>query len=90
MKVLEVKAPAAVLDYGVRWHDYIDPLETVVTSTWTISGSAQLSDPAIIGSDTQVWIAGGTLGENLILTNRITTSLMRTDERSFVVPVRPR
>lgn len=90
MKQLPIKAPAAVVDYGVRWARYLAEGDSLATSTWSIAGTATLSAPAISGTDTRVWITGGTAGENLVLTNRITTVLGRTDERSFSVPVRQR
>lgn len=90
MKQLPIKSPAAVVDYGVRWARYLAEGDSLATSTWSIAGTATLSAPAIAGTDTRVWLTGGTAGETLVLTNRITTALGRTDERSFSVPVRPR
>lgn len=78
-----IKDPAAVLDYWLDWGTWLVPGEALLTSTWTTTGTTVLGASAIFGALTQVWVSGGTRGEALTLTNQVTTSDGRTDERSL-------
>lgn len=78
-----IKDPTAVLDYWMDWGAWLVPGESLLTSTWTTTGTPVLSLPAILGSLTQVWVSGGTRGEALTLSNRVTSSEGREDERSL-------
>lgn len=88
------KDPNAIVDYGVDYApgvfgqvDYLEDGETILTSTWTLTegdGALILSGATIIGGTrTRVVAEAGTLGTFYTLTNRITTSLGRTDDRSI-------
>ena len=85
------KDPGADLDYGFKWHKYLQTAEVVADSSWTITPSGQLaSDRDSINSDgdiTIIWFQGGVAGANYIATNHITTDLGREDERSMKVHV---
>lgn len=89
------KDPDATLDYGVNWRakGWLKPDETIVTSEWLIAGPdgalAKASDDHADGV-TRVWLTGGTLDAKYRITNRITTSAGRTDDRSFFVRIRER
>jgi hypothetical protein len=37
-----------------------------------------------------VWLSGGTLGTDYLITNHITTSKSRQDDRSMIIQVRQR
>jgi hypothetical protein len=39
-------------------------------------------------TSTTIWLSGGTAGKDYVLTNKIVTHGNRTEEKSFVVPVR--
>lgn len=82
-----VKDPAASLDYQVDWIDWLGA-DTISASTWTVANPAGgLSAGAVSFTDTtaKVWLSGGTAGQVVRVTNRITTSIGRIDERSFNV-----
>lgn len=88
------KDPNAIVDYGVDLapgvfgqDNYLEDGETISTSTWTLTegdNALILSTPSIIGGTrTRVVAEGGTLGTFYTMTNRFTTSLGRTDDRSI-------
>ncbi len=82
-----VKDPAASLDYQVDWTDWLGA-DVISASTWTVASPAGgLSAGASSFTDTaaKVWLSGGTAGQVVRVTNRITTSIGRIDERSFNV-----
>jgi hypothetical protein len=85
-----IKDPDAVLDYSVDWSKWLAG-DQIATSAWSVS------DPALeAGVDsntptrTTVWLSGGVACQAYTVTNRITTSGGRTDERSFVIQVQDR
>ena len=89
------KDPDATLDFGVDWaaRGWLQPGETIVTSEWSVSGpdnELQSSSPGHDETTTLVWLSGGTLDAKYRVTNRITTSAGRTDDRSFFVRIRER
>ncbi len=90
-----VKDPDEVLDFGIRWGDYLagnelDPADTVVTSTiLPVTGIAVDSSSYDAASQTAaVWLSGGTTGVNYSITNRVVTQGGRTYDRTLVVLVR--
>ena len=85
-----LKDQDAVLDYSVDWSKWLAG-DQIQTSSWSVS------DPAIEAADDSntttraiVWLAGGVAGQSYSVTNRITTSGGRTDERSLVIQVQDR
>ena len=85
-----IKDPDAVLDYSIEWSKWLAG-DQIQTSTWSVS------DPAIEAVDNSntptratVWLSGGAAGQSYTVTNRITTSGGRTDDRSFVIQVQDR
>lgn len=90
-----VKDPNATLDYVFDWSPWLGT-DTISTSQWTIDPSGSLS---VVGASetifanntkTRVFVTGGALKEEYILTNTITTSASRTDERSIQISIRDR
>lgn len=85
------KDPSAVLDYAIDWSDWLQVGETIASSTWTITPSGLVQNTE--SETTQVatvWLSGGTDGTQYTVTNHITTSSARTDERSLTITVRQR
>jgi hypothetical protein len=88
------KDPDATLDYGFDWEapadeggPYLESAETISASVWTVpDGLTEVSDEAD-DTTTKVWISGGTAGNSYTVSNKITTSEGRIDERSFVIIV---
>lgn len=97
-----LKDPNAQVDYTIDWNDSTDPYlasgETISTSAWAVDpqSGASPEDDIEIASDgntdttTTVTVTGGVAGRVYRLTNRITTSASRTDDRSIVVRVENR
>jgi hypothetical protein len=79
-----IKDPAAVLDYGMDWSDWLDEGETIVGTPTVVPSPAGLTISAITQADGVVsWrVSGGTLGADYIVTCGIETSLGRREERS--------
>lgn len=83
------KDPNAVLDYSVDWTKWLDG-DTIATSAWTVpAGLTKVSD-ANTTTKTTAWLSGGTADQSYTVTNRITTSGGRTEDRSFIVKVEER
>ena len=85
-----LKDPDAVLDYSVEWSKWLagDQLQT---SAWFVSDPAlQAANDSNTTTRTTAWLAGGVAGQSYTVTNRITTSGGRTDERSFVIQAQKR
>jgi hypothetical protein len=84
-----LKDPDAALDYGVDWSTYLDAGETITNSSWVIfpAGELTASTPAHDDTSTSVHLSGGDRGKIYYVTNRVTTSLGRTDDRSFTLRI---
>lgn len=87
-----LKDPDAVLDYTMDWGSgYLQSGEAISTSLWTIFPSGMtLNAAGHTASDCTITLQGGICGHIYQLTNRITTSQGRTDERSISVRVEQR
>ncbi|MCC6364928.1 MAG: hypothetical protein IT165_15530 [Bryobacterales bacterium] len=83
------KDPNAVLDYSIDWTRWLAG-DQIAASEWIVaSGLTKMADSKTATSAT-VWLSGGTAGQSYIVTNRITTSAGRTEDRSFTVRVEER
>lgn len=87
-----VKDPGAVLDYSINWAGgYLQGGETLASSIWTIfPADMTQSSAANTTSVASITVSGGAAEQIYQLTNRITTSQGRTDERSITVRVEQR
>jgi hypothetical protein len=82
--------PQAKLDYGFDWSDWLRDGEIIITSTWAIAtGLTKISD-SFSTSATTIWIKDGVAGESQVITNHITTSAGREDDRSHTLKVKDR
>jgi len=85
-----VKDAHALLDFSVDWSDWLADGETVSTSEWTVpDGLTEGAVSSAAGVET-VWLSGGTAGSTYRVSNRVSTSESRVDERSFFVRVTER
>ncbi len=91
MSVL-VKDPDAVLDYTLDWSaDYLASGETISTSSWAVTPTGLTIDSdSNDTTTTTVFVSGGTRGKIYRLTNTITTSESRTEQRSLTIRVEER
>lgn len=81
------KDPNAALDYTIDWSDWLGA-DVIAASTWTVAspaGGLVSTTPAYTNTAAKTWLSGGTAGQVVRVTNRITTSLGRIDDRSFNV-----
>lgn len=84
-----LKDPSARLDYQIDWSAWLDT-DTIATSEWTVpTGLTKYSD-SFTANSAIVWIEGGTAGEEYPVTNQITTTGGRIDQRSIKIVVRER
>jgi len=89
---VHLKDPGASLDYSINWGGgYLQPGETVADSVWTIfPGDMTQVSASHTPATATVTVSGGAAGRIYLLTNRITTSADRIDERSITVRVEQR
>jgi hypothetical protein len=84
------KDPDAVLDYSVDWSKWLAG-DQITTSIWSVDDPAiEVADDSNTSTRATVWLSGGVASESYTVTNRITTSGGRTDDRSFVIQVQDR
>lgn len=81
------KDPDSTVDYAADWSAVIQTGETISTSQWITPPGLTASGDTVNGTTTSVFLSGGTEYESYVVTNRITTSLGRTIDRSFRVKV---
>jgi hypothetical protein len=86
------KDPDAVLDYGFDWSRWLADGETITASTWEADDEGITIDDGTQFTDTtaSVWLSGGTTGAFYRLTNHVTTSDGREDDRTHTISVRER
>lgn len=85
------KDPNAVLDYGLDWTEWLG--EDIITgSVWEIAPAAELTvgNKSFTNLKTTVWLSGGEAGKSYTVTNRISTSGGRTEDKSFRVTCKER
>lgn len=85
------KDPEAILDYAIDWAAFLGDGETIAQSLWHITpsetdGLALLSESES-GTNHLAMVSGGVPGHVYRLTNRVTTDLGRTDDRSFLIRI---
>jgi len=84
-----VKDPQAKLDYLVDWTQYLG-VDTISSSSFSVGAKLTKVSEGNDASMATVWLSGGAVGDVELVTNTITTTLGRTDERSFFVSVQNR
>ena len=84
--------PSAVLDYAVDWTAWLAEGETITESTWSVPDGITQTTPAPShdGAVATIWLTGGIVGQTYAVTNHITTSQGRQDDRSISVSIHNR
>lgn len=85
-----IKDPNSRLDFGIDWTAWLEATETIVDSTWLPPDGLTTETPSVTGGKTVVWVTGGTVSQTYRLTNRITTSAGRIDDRSLTIYINER
>lgn len=78
------KDPAAILDYGWDWSDWLDS-DTISSSSWTVPAGITKQSDTNSSTKTTIWLVGGTLGETYSCVNTIVTAGGRQDDRTLIV-----
>ena len=84
---LFTKDPDALLDYSFDWSGWLGNGEEIDTSTFTSSLGIVIEDEESTPATATVWLSGGEAGLPYRVTNRITTTDGRIDERSYTIRV---
>jgi len=89
----QFRGPGAELDHGFDWAElgYLEPGETIIESNWALDpGLTRITSSIIVGTKTVVWVSGGVVGQDYVITNSFRTSAGRSDSRSHLLKVRRR
>jgi hypothetical protein len=84
------KDPSAVLDYYIDWTDWLAASETILTATWTVPAGITKDSQTLSSPLVGIWLSGGTAGTNYLISCKVVTNQVRTDERSMMIIVRDR
>lgn len=79
------KDPNAVLDWEVDWSQWLATGETITASTWTVPTGLTMQSNTFTPTAATVWLSGGTVGNDYVVTNQIATNAGRTDDRSITI-----
>ena len=79
------KDPDAILDFSVDWSTWLNEGETITASAWTVPTGLTLDSSTFDDTGATAWLSGGTHRRTYTVTNRITTSDGRTDDRSLTI-----
>jgi hypothetical protein len=82
-----IKDPDAVLDYSWDWSSWLEPGETITTSDVFVTPGITLGTTSHTNVRATAWLSGGTNASLYQVTNRISTSLGRTDDRTITIRV---
>lgn len=83
------KDPSAILDYSIDWSLWLNG-DTIQSSSWTVPQGLTKASETNNSTSATVWLSGGILGQTYTVTNRVTTTNGRTDERSILIKVEDR
>lgn len=88
------KDPGATLDYEIEWTAYLQPGESVTASDWSVApdepGGLSVSGASFSATLSRASLSAGAAGRLYRVTNRITTSQARIDERSLAIQMTER
>lgn len=81
------KDPDEVLDYQLDWSARLAG-DTIATSTWIVPAAITKDSDSNTTTTTTIWLSGGTLGDLVEITNRITTAAGRTMDQSVRLKIK--
>jgi len=84
-----IKDPDAVLDYAIDWSAWLDT-DTITDSDWTTTEGITIDSDSFTDTASTVWLSGGTAGDTYSVTNHITTTAGRQDDRSIKIKCKER
>lgn len=71
-----VKDPNDAVDYQINWSPFLG-VDTIIASTWTPDDGITVASDGRSATTTTVTVAGGTVGQEFGVRNRITTTAGR-------------
>jgi hypothetical protein len=83
------KDPDAKLDYAIDWTAWLDD-DAIDVSEWIVPDELTKEDEDATTTRGIIWLSGGEVGQELRVTNRITTAGGRIDDRSFTLQIEER
>ena len=90
MRVVDSKAPAEEIDYGVDWSAVLEAGDTITASTWSVPEGLTKGAEGLTGATTKVFLSGGELDRSYDVVNVIETSGGRTYQETIRLYVRAR
>ena len=81
------KDPDARLEWVWDWNEWLDEGETITASEFFATVGLVIDSDSNTTKTATVWLTGGTAGQVYQVTNRITTSTGRIDDRSITIRV---
>jgi hypothetical protein len=69
--------------YFFDWSEDLEPEDTIQISDIVVDGEITHLETELIGQIAPVWLSGITLGDRVVITNRITTLTGRVLDKSF-------
>ena len=83
------KDPNAELDYMLDWSAWLAG-DVIAESEWLVDSSLTLIAHSYTDTTATVWVGGGIVDTDVLVTNRITTVGGRQDDRSITLKIRER
>jgi hypothetical protein len=81
-----LKDPDAVNDFTVDWSAWLDT-DTIATSVWSSPEGMTVDLATNTATSATIWLSGGTIGLRYRVTNHITTTAGREDDRTLSIRV---
>lgn len=78
------KTPAAILNYGFDWSDWLAS-DTIASVVWTVETGVTVESQSNDATSAQVLLSGGELGSEYTVACRVTTAAGLVDERAMLV-----
>jgi hypothetical protein len=82
---LPPKDPAGIIDYGVRWTNWLPSGDTISSSSWTVPAGLVKVSEANTTTDAIIFLASGTVGQIYEVTNRIATAGGRQNDQTISI-----
>ena len=82
-----VKDPAAVLDYGWDWSQWLAEGDVITDHAVTAPEGLTVESHEATPTTVTAWLSGGTPGQVYSVVCHIVTAQGRTDERTLTLPV---
>lgn len=91
-----IKDPQAIIDYSIDWSDWLAAGDSLMTgspadgSQWIVPSDLTNEQDSNDSDSTTIWLSGGINGQNYTVTNRVTSTAGRMEDRSIQIMVRNR